>query len=92
MNNTGQKYIYTGCAKGRVIIYDLLRGEIAAELAGHQACVRDVSWNGDTLDLVSSSWDGSVVRWGPVPDADNKTQWHLGVHDLKSRKSKFSVK
>jgi len=73
MNNTGQKYIYTGCAKGRVIIYDLLTGEIAAELAGHQACVRDVSWNGDTLDLVSSSWDGSVVRWGPVPDMDNKT-------------------
>ena len=73
MNNTGQKYIYTGCAKGRVVIYDLLTGEIAAELAGHQACVRDVSWNCDTLDLVSSSWDGSVVRWGPVPDVDNKT-------------------
>merc|ERR1719394_1662241 len=35
MNNTGQKYIYTGCAKGQVIIYDLLTGEIAAELAGH---------------------------------------------------------
>ena len=73
MNNTGQKYIYTGCAKGRVIIYDLLTGEIAAKLAGHQACVRDVSWNGNTLDLVSSSWDGSVVRWGPVPDVDHKT-------------------
>ena len=74
MSNTGQKYISTGCANGRVIIYDLLTGDIAAELCGHQACVRDVSWSGDTLDLVSSSWDGSVVSWSPVPDVACKTE------------------
>ena len=63
MNNTGQKYIYTGCANGRVIIYDLHTGDIVSELTGHQACVRDVSWHGDQLNLVSSSWDGTVVRY-----------------------------
>ena len=27
MANTGQKFIYTGCAKGRVVIYDMLTGK-----------------------------------------------------------------
>jgi hypothetical protein len=26
--STGQRYIYTGCAAGRVVIYDLLTGKI----------------------------------------------------------------
>jgi len=72
MNNTGQKYIYTGCANGRVIIYDLHTGDIVSELTGHQACVRDVSWHGDQLNLVSSSWDGTVVRWSPTPNRDEE--------------------
>ena len=25
--------------------------------------MRDVSWHPTNLDLVSSSWDGSVVKW-----------------------------
>ena len=63
MYNTGQKYIYTGSADGKVIIYDLLTGEIVKELGGHQGCVRDVSWHPNNLDLISSSWDCSVVKW-----------------------------
>ena len=70
-NNTGQKYIYTGCASGNVIIYDMLTGDIVSQLHGHECCVRDVSWHGDHLDLVSSSWDGSVVRWSPTPQEPN---------------------
>ena len=27
MSNTGQRYIYTGCARGRVVIYDMLTGK-----------------------------------------------------------------
>ena len=34
------RYIYTGCAAGRVVIYDLLTGMIVKELAGHQGVVR----------------------------------------------------
>lgn len=65
MANTGQKFIYTGCAKGRVVIYDMLTGKEETVLTGHSGCVRDVSWHGEQLDLVSSSWDGAVVRWSP---------------------------
>ena len=32
-------------------------------LSGHKGCVRDVSWHPTNLHLVSSSWDGSVVKW-----------------------------
>ena len=63
MYSTGQKYIYTGSADGKVIIYDLLTGEVVKELGAQQGCVRDVSWHPNNLDLISSSWDGSVVRW-----------------------------
>ena len=63
LDTTGQKYLLTGSADGRVVIYDLLSGDIVKELSAHKACVRDVSWHPSNLDLVSSSWDGSVVRW-----------------------------
>ena len=63
LETTGQKYLVTGSADGRVVIYDLLSGEIVKELSAHKACVRDVSWHPTDLSLVSSSWDGSVVRW-----------------------------
>ncbi|KAK7788866.1 hypothetical protein R5R35_013446 [Gryllus longicercus] len=60
---TGQRYIYTGCAAGRIVIYDALTGKIAADLKGHKACVRDVSWHPYKQELVSTSWDGTVGLW-----------------------------
>jgi len=63
---TGQRYIYTGCAAGRVVIYDLLTGQIVKELAGHQGVVRDVSWHPYRQEIISSSWDFSVLRWDGV--------------------------
>jgi len=63
---TGQRYIYTGCAAGRVVIYDLLTGMIVKELAGHQGVVRDVSWHPYRQEIISSSWDFSVLRWDGV--------------------------
>ncbi|XP_017753181.1 PREDICTED: DDB1- and CUL4-associated factor 11 isoform X2 [Eufriesea mexicana] len=62
-SNTGQRYIYTGCAAGRVIIYDVLTGRIVSSLVGHQGCVRDVSWHPFHQEIVSTSWDGEIVRW-----------------------------
>lgn len=55
---TGQRYIYTGCAAGRVYIYDVMTGSVASVLEGHQGCVRDVSWHPELPDLVSSSVSG----------------------------------
>ncbi|XP_014207380.1 DDB1- and CUL4-associated factor 11 [Copidosoma floridanum] len=60
---TGQRYIYTGCGTGCVIIYDLLTGEIVRTLKGHNTVVRDVSWHPYHQEIVSTSWDCSVKNW-----------------------------
>ncbi|KAK6628672.1 hypothetical protein RUM43_002487 [Polyplax serrata] len=63
METTGQRYIYTGCAGGRIIIYDVLTGKIEKELFGHRAPVRDASWHPHKPELTSVSWDGKIIRW-----------------------------
>ncbi|XP_059485876.1 DDB1- and CUL4-associated factor 11 [Neocloeon triangulifer] len=60
---TGQRYIYTGCAAGRVIVYDSLTGKIERTLSGHRGCVRDVSWHPFNSEIISTSWDGYLGRW-----------------------------
>ncbi|CAH1779719.1 unnamed protein product [Owenia fusiformis] len=61
---TGQRYLFTGCATGSVVIYDILTGEIVSKLEdGHQNCVRDVSWHPYEHKIVSTSWDGTVGLW-----------------------------
>ncbi|XP_064398579.1 DDB1- and CUL4-associated factor 11-like isoform X2 [Halichondria panicea] len=63
---TGQRYIYTACAKGRVIIYDVLTGEVVKRLESDksQGVVRDVSWHPTSPGkLVASSWDGYLTLW-----------------------------
>ncbi|XP_039603428.1 DDB1- and CUL4-associated factor 11 isoform X1 [Polypterus senegalus] len=60
---TGQKYIYTGCSTGKVVVYDVLTGQIVTKLSNHDACVRDVSWHPFQENLVSSSWDGAIRLW-----------------------------
>ncbi|XP_018566503.1 DDB1- and CUL4-associated factor 11 isoform X2 [Anoplophora glabripennis] len=60
---TGQRYIYTGCGMGRVIVYDSLTGKIKGDINGHVACVRDVAWHPTRNEILSSSWDGLVVKW-----------------------------
>ncbi|XP_033223372.1 DDB1- and CUL4-associated factor 11 isoform X2 [Belonocnema kinseyi] len=60
---TGQRYIYTGCGSGRVVIYDVLTGDIVKSLNGHRSCVRDVSWHPSCQEIVSTSWDGVIGRW-----------------------------
>lgn len=61
--STGQKYIYTGSSDHSVYIYDLVTGTQVAKLVHHDGPVRDCSWHPTYPMLVSSSWDGSIVRW-----------------------------
>ncbi|KAJ8268047.1 hypothetical protein COCON_G00132190 [Conger conger] len=61
--STGQKFIYTGCSTGRIIIYDVLTGRVVSRLSAHRACVRDVSWHPYQDRIISSSWDRSVCIW-----------------------------
>ncbi|XP_050237415.1 LEC14B protein isoform X1 [Mercurialis annua] len=74
--STGQKYIYTGSHDSCIYIYDLVSGEQVAVLKHHKSPVRDCSWHPDYPMLVSSSWDGDVVKWefpgsgeAPIPAA-----------------------
>lgn len=57
------RYIYTGCARGGCVIYDVASGEMVRRLEGHNSCVRDVSWHPDAPELVTSSWDGLTAAW-----------------------------
>ncbi|KAG8389407.1 hypothetical protein BUALT_Bualt02G0226000 [Buddleja alternifolia] len=61
--STGQKYIYTGSHDSCIYIYDLISGAQVAKLQHHKSTVRDCSWHPSYPMLVSSSWDGDVVKW-----------------------------
>ncbi|XP_029384925.1 DDB1- and CUL4-associated factor 11 [Echeneis naucrates] len=61
--STGQRFIYSGCSTGKIIIYDVLTGSVVSRLSGHDACVRDVSWHPYEDNIISSSWDGAVQMW-----------------------------
>lgn len=62
-HSTGQKYIYTGSHDSCVYVYDLVSGAIVAKLQYHRSTVRDCSWHPSYPMLISSSWDGDVVKW-----------------------------
>jgi len=86
---TGQKYIYTGCASGRVVIYDLLTGSIVKELSGHKGVVRDVSWHPSSQEIVSSSWDFNVVRWSGIEGPKEAEEEVSEKRTTKKRLGKF---
>uniref|UniRef100_A0A8D3BLI6 Ddb1 and cul4 associated factor 11 n=1 Tax=Scophthalmus maximus TaxID=52904 RepID=A0A8D3BLI6_SCOMX len=53
--STGQRFIYSGCSTGSIVIYDVLTGSVVSRLSGHDACVRDVSWHPYEDNIISSS-------------------------------------
>ncbi|XP_052230443.1 DDB1- and CUL4-associated factor 11-like isoform X2 [Dreissena polymorpha] len=61
--STGQRYVYTGCALGNIVVYDTLSGDIVRKLEGHRSCVRDVNWHPFENNIVSASWDGTLRKW-----------------------------
>jgi len=72
---TGQNYIYTGSADGRVVIYDALTGKTARSLKGHWGVVRDVAWHPHEASIASSSWDGTVALWDAERDGPDHSVW-----------------
>ncbi|CAL1397071.1 unnamed protein product [Linum trigynum] len=70
--STGRKYIFTGSSDCCVYIYDLVSGAQVGCLDYHEGPVRDVSWHPIYPMLVSSSWDGRIMKWEfPGPDEDS---------------------
>lgn len=80
--STGQRYIYTGCAAGRVVIYDVLTGQQEAVLEGHTACVRDVSWHPHRPEIIDSAWDGHHYKWFYVSPDSDLADLQLDLDDL----------
>ncbi|XP_034942888.1 DDB1- and CUL4-associated factor 11 isoform X2 [Chelonus insularis] len=81
--STGQRYIYTGCGDGRIVIYDLLTGKIVKTLEGHDGCVRDVHWHPYDQEIISTSWDGIVGCWRyyPEPYSSDARKFTLNYED-----------
>ncbi|KAL9235823.1 hypothetical protein vseg_010557 [Gypsophila vaccaria] len=78
---SGQKYIYTGSNDGSVYIYDLINGDIVAKLDHHMSTVRDCSWHPTYPMLVSSSWDGDLIKWEfPGSEAAPAPSRHRNAH------------
>ncbi|KAK5976010.1 DDB1- and CUL4-associated factor 11 [Trichostrongylus colubriformis] len=73
-SRTGKQFIYTGCARGEVVIYDLLANSssspsesssspVCRRLPGHVAVVRDVDWNPSSNEIATCAWDGVTAIW-----------------------------
>jgi len=60
------KLIYLCC-----IVYDVLSGETVAELDGHAATVRDVSWHPSLPSIVSTSVRKTKCLYTAEPDSTN---------------------
>jgi len=61
-------------------------GAQVATLKHHKSPVRDCSWHPFNTMLVSSSWDGDVVKWefagsGDRPASLNKRVWTRHFYD-----------
>uniref|UniRef100_A0A672T4F0 DDB1- and CUL4-associated factor 11 n=1 Tax=Sinocyclocheilus grahami TaxID=75366 RepID=A0A672T4F0_SINGR len=87
--STGQKFIYTGCSTGKIIIYDVLTGSIVSKLSNHDACVRDVSWHPYHNNMVSSSWDGAIRLWEHTqnhPLDKDRERMNVDMVDMKTKR------
>lgn len=92
--STGQRYIYTGCATGALVIYDLLTGKVVSRLKGHASCTRDVSWHPYENIVMTSSWDGTVKKWDyqHEEESDEELDEDYNVFDDKKRKCTRTTK
>ncbi|KAL6615196.1 hypothetical protein ACP70R_037466 [Stipagrostis hirtigluma subsp. patula] len=78
MYSTGQRYIYTGSSDQCVYIYDVATGEVVEKLRWHGSIIRDCSWHPYLPTLVSSSWDGYLVRWEATEDEKDPSMLRTG--------------
>uniref|UniRef100_A0AC34QJQ8 WD repeat-containing protein 23 n=1 Tax=Panagrolaimus sp. JU765 TaxID=591449 RepID=A0AC34QJQ8_9BILA len=79
-DHTGKRFIYTGCARGGCVVYDIFTVDVHKKFCGHKSVVRDALWHPYDNEIITSSWDGTVYAWrydrrGPTTcDLDNDSQ------------------
>uniref|UniRef100_A0A452XTY9 Uncharacterized protein n=1 Tax=Aegilops tauschii subsp. strangulata TaxID=200361 RepID=A0A452XTY9_AEGTS len=57
-------------------------GNVVETLKWHESIVRDCSWHPHLPTLVSSSWDGYLVRWEATEDDDDPTTLNKGKQKM----------
>uniref|UniRef100_A0A1I7YMQ4 WD_REPEATS_REGION domain-containing protein n=1 Tax=Steinernema glaseri TaxID=37863 RepID=A0A1I7YMQ4_9BILA len=62
-DHTGKRFIYTGCARGNVTVYDMYTGRLCTTLIGHKSVVRDIRWHPQNNEVLTASWDGQTALW-----------------------------
>lgn len=77
-HSTGQRFVYSGCARGRVYVWDTLTGDVLSNKTVHEAIVRDVSWHPFKPIIASSSWDGTIKTssFAPEPESESSSEQH----------------
>uniref|UniRef100_A0A1L8E5M2 Putative microtubule associated complex n=1 Tax=Nyssomyia neivai TaxID=330878 RepID=A0A1L8E5M2_9DIPT len=76
---TGQRYIYTGCGTGYLVLYDVLTGEMVQAIRGHSNIVRDVAWHPSRSEILTSSWDHNVNLYSYKAEISKKEAKSAGV-------------
>ncbi|CAD5206673.1 unnamed protein product [Bursaphelenchus okinawaensis] len=72
--STGKRYIYTGCATGNCVVYDIIDGKMKAKFGGHKSVVRDCSWHPENNEIVTASWDGATSFWNYASSLEKRTE------------------
>lgn len=62
-NHTGKRFIYTGCARGSCMVFDLYTGELYKKYNAHKAVVRDCQWHPYDNEIVTSGWVNIIIRF-----------------------------
>lgn len=57
------RLLFSGTDDGKVLVWDVLYGELSAVLAGHTRHVSAVARSADGVSLASASWDMTVRVW-----------------------------
>lgn len=84
---TGQRYIYTGCGTGRLIIYDALTGVMVGNIESHRDTVRDVAWHPHRPEVLTCSWDFHINLQTYLCDENENKKKKFGCpYNAKSRR------
>lgn len=72
LENTGQRYLYSGSSDGNIYIFDILSGENKTSISSKSNdCIRDVSWHPNVPVITATSFDGSLS----IFSKDDKVQY-----------------
>eukprot|EP01083_Nonionella_stella_P047306 126594_1 len=67
-HSTGQRFVYSACARGAVVIYDTLSGDVVSRLEHDNGLIRDVTWHPCRPLIMGAAWGSYPVRFSYKAD------------------------